>query len=89
MATPERQKAIEEYKAALTVRDSQPDTKAAAEAGIKAPFALPTRNTQRPPSPMSTPRSIPAARPRKKPTVLRRSRAETGKRPELEARGTG
>ena len=42
-ATPDRQKAVEEYKAALTVRDSQPDTKAAAEAGIKAPFALPKR----------------------------------------------
>jgi hypothetical protein len=40
---PDRQKALAEYKAALTVRDSQPDTKAAAEQGIKQPFALPKR----------------------------------------------
>jgi tetratricopeptide (TPR) repeat protein len=33
--SPERPKAIAEYKAALTVRDAQPDTKAAAEKGIK------------------------------------------------------
>jgi len=38
---PERDKAIAEYKAALTVRDSRPDTRIAAEKGIKAPFALP------------------------------------------------
>ena len=31
-----------EYKAALTVRDSQPDTRSAAEKGVKQPFALPT-----------------------------------------------
>jgi tetratricopeptide (TPR) repeat protein len=35
---PDREKAIVEYKAALTVRDSQPDTKAAAEKGLKEPF---------------------------------------------------
>ncbi len=46
MHVPERQKAIAEYKAALTVRDSQPDTKAAAEQGIKQPFALPKREHQ-------------------------------------------
>jgi hypothetical protein len=40
---PDRPKAIAEYKAALTVRDAQPDTKAAAEKGIKEPFALPKR----------------------------------------------
>jgi tetratricopeptide (TPR) repeat protein len=40
---PERPKAIAEYKAALSVRDAQPDTKAAAEKGIKEPFALPKR----------------------------------------------
>ena len=40
---PERDKAIAEYKAALANRDSQPDTKAAAEKGIKAPFELPKR----------------------------------------------
>ncbi|MEO6802166.1 MAG: hypothetical protein ABI197_02855 [Granulicella sp.] len=39
----ERPKAIEEYKAALATRDSRPDTKTAAEAGLKQPFALPKR----------------------------------------------
>jgi hypothetical protein len=38
---PDRQKAVAEYQAALTVRDAQPDTKAAAEAGIKQPFVAP------------------------------------------------
>ena len=41
--SPERPKAIAEYKAALTVRDAQPDTRAAAEKGIKEPFTLPKR----------------------------------------------
>jgi tetratricopeptide (TPR) repeat protein len=41
---PERTKAVAEYKAALAVRDSQPDTKAAAEKGIKEPFLLPRRS---------------------------------------------
>jgi tetratricopeptide (TPR) repeat protein len=41
MPQPDRQKAITEYQAALTVRDAQPDTKAAAEAGIKQPFVAP------------------------------------------------
>ena len=36
-----REDAMVEYKAALTVRDGQPDTKQAAEKGLKAPFALP------------------------------------------------
>jgi tetratricopeptide (TPR) repeat protein len=40
---PERPKAIAEYKAALAFRDSQPDTKAAAEKGLKEPFLLPKR----------------------------------------------
>jgi hypothetical protein len=38
---PDRQKALTEYRAALTVRDSQPDTKAAAEMGLKQPFTAP------------------------------------------------
>jgi tetratricopeptide (TPR) repeat protein len=42
-ALPQRAKAIAEYRAALANRDSQPDTKAAAEKGIKEPFALPKR----------------------------------------------
>lgn len=41
---PERTKAVAEYKAALAVRDSQPDTKAAAEKGLKEPFLLPRRS---------------------------------------------
>lgn len=39
--TPQREKAIAEYRAALANRDSQPDTKAAAEKGIQQPFTLP------------------------------------------------
>jgi len=39
----QRDDAIAEYKAALAVRDGQPDTKAAAEQGLKTPFALPHR----------------------------------------------
>jgi tetratricopeptide (TPR) repeat protein len=35
---PQREKAIEEYRAALQNRDSQPDTKAAAEKGIQQAF---------------------------------------------------
>jgi hypothetical protein len=41
--TPQREKALAEYRAALANRDSQPDTKAAAEKGIQQPFALPKR----------------------------------------------
>jgi tetratricopeptide (TPR) repeat protein len=41
--TPQRDKAVAEYRAALASRDSQPDTKAAAEKGLKEPFALPKR----------------------------------------------
>ncbi|MDE1156609.1 MAG: hypothetical protein PW735_12885 [Acidobacteriaceae bacterium] len=46
MDPPNRERAIGEYNAALANRDSQPDTKAAAETGIKTPFALPQRNNQ-------------------------------------------
>ncbi len=38
---PDREKAVAEYQAALTVRDAQPDTKTAAEQGIKQPFVAP------------------------------------------------
>jgi tetratricopeptide (TPR) repeat protein len=48
MPQPDRQKAIAEYQAALTVRDAQPDTKAAAEAGIKQPFVAPKSEHQAP-----------------------------------------
>jgi uncharacterized membrane-anchored protein len=44
MATPDRQHAVAEYQAALQVRDSRPDTRQAAEAGLKNPFALPRRD---------------------------------------------
>jgi hypothetical protein len=37
----ERDEAVVEYKTALTVRDGQPDTRAAAEKGIKQPFEPP------------------------------------------------
>jgi hypothetical protein len=43
MNPPDRVKAVAEYKAALTVRDSLADTKQAAESGIAKPFALPQR----------------------------------------------
>lgn len=43
MATPDREHAVAEYQAALEVRDSRPDTRQAAEAGLKKPFALPQR----------------------------------------------
>ncbi len=37
----DRDKAIAEYKQALAARDGQPDTKEAAESGLKKPFTLP------------------------------------------------
>jgi tetratricopeptide (TPR) repeat protein len=43
MHEPQRDKAIAEYQAALTVRDARPDTRAAAERGLKTPFAPPQR----------------------------------------------
>jgi tetratricopeptide (TPR) repeat protein len=43
---PDREKALTEYHAALTVRDGQPDTKAAAEMGLKQPFAAPGEKHQ-------------------------------------------
>ena len=42
-SVPEREKALAEYRAALASRDSRPDTRAAAESGLKKPFALPRR----------------------------------------------
>lgn len=39
----DRAHAVEEYKAALAARDARPDTRLAAENGIKQPFALPGR----------------------------------------------
>jgi len=48
MAEPHRDQAIIEYKLALANRDSAPDTKAAAEAGLKKPFTAPQRTGQAP-----------------------------------------
>ncbi len=48
MPEPDREKALAEYQAALTVRDAQPDTKAAAEAGLKKPFVAPKVEHQTP-----------------------------------------
>jgi tetratricopeptide (TPR) repeat protein len=44
----DRKKALTEYQAALTVRDAQPDTKAAAEKGLKEPFTAPKIEHQDP-----------------------------------------
>jgi tetratricopeptide (TPR) repeat protein len=43
MTTPDREHAMAEYQAALEVRDGRPDTRQAAETGLKQPFALPRR----------------------------------------------
>ena len=43
MNPPDRRHAVAEYEAALAARDARPDTKLAAENGIKQPFALPQR----------------------------------------------
>ncbi|MGI4829314.1 MAG: tetratricopeptide repeat protein [Janthinobacterium lividum] len=43
MNPPDRAHAVVEYQAALAARDARPDTKLAAENGIKQPFALPQR----------------------------------------------
>lgn len=40
---PDRNRAVNEYKAALAVRDARPDTRMAAEEGLKKPFAAPMR----------------------------------------------
>jgi hypothetical protein len=61
-----RDNAVTEYNAALTVRDGQPDTKAAAEKGIKQPFALPKHEVpddgdDDPPSKSAAPAPQPAA----------------------------
>jgi hypothetical protein len=51
MVPPDRSRAIAEYKTALEVRDSRPDTRTAADAGIAKPFAAPQRAVQNPPPP--------------------------------------
>ena len=54
-----RDQAISEYKAALTVRDGQPDTKRAAEDGIRQPFTLPQGGDKPAPSGPSTSQASP------------------------------
>lgn len=48
MATPDRPRAVAEYEAALAARDARPDTRTAAESGLKQPFALPQRSPHKP-----------------------------------------
>jgi tetratricopeptide (TPR) repeat protein len=52
---PDRERAVAEYQAALVVRDAQPDTKAAAEQGIKHPFVAPKAEHQTPDESDDTP----------------------------------
>ncbi|HTV05421.1 MAG TPA: hypothetical protein VME86_08630 [Acidobacteriaceae bacterium] len=69
----QRDQAIAEYKAALAVRDGQPDTKQAAEDGLKKPFTLPgepqqssddgSANTDNSGTPASAPAAPPASQP--------------------------
>jgi tetratricopeptide (TPR) repeat protein len=48
MNPPDRTRAVVEYQAALASRDSRPDTRQAAESGLKKPFVLPQRESSRP-----------------------------------------
>ncbi len=48
MNPPDRAHAVTEYQAALAARDARPDTRIAAENGIKQPFALPRRQNANP-----------------------------------------
>lgn len=48
LAQPDRPKAVAEYKAALATPGIQPDVQAAAESGVKQPFAAPRRAPQQP-----------------------------------------
>ncbi len=45
---PDRKRAVAEYRLALNLRDERPDTKAAAEAGLRQPFAPPKRDVADP-----------------------------------------
>jgi tetratricopeptide (TPR) repeat protein len=44
----QREQAVSEYRAALTVRDGQPDTRLAAEKGLKQPYAVPQQEHTEP-----------------------------------------
>jgi hypothetical protein len=63
-----RDEALVEYKAALASRDGQPDTKEAAEKGLKTPFALPKRQGADPNADSNTDANTnPNAKPDKQP----------------------
>lgn len=47
---PDRKRAVAEYRLALNLRDERPDTRAAAEAGLRQPFAPPKRDTSADPN---------------------------------------
>ncbi len=51
----QRPQAVAEYKAALDARDGQPDTLAAAQSGLKKPFALPPQAQTESSAPVKTP----------------------------------
>jgi tetratricopeptide (TPR) repeat protein len=57
----DREAAVSEYRAALTVRDGQPDTKAAAEKGLKQPFELPHQKDSEDEDTPAAPAKPPAA----------------------------
>ncbi len=57
----QRDDAVAEYRAALASRDGQPDTKAAAEDGIKKPFALPQHDESSNDDSAQAPAKTPAA----------------------------
>jgi hypothetical protein len=40
---PDRKRALAEYRLAMNLRDDRPDTRAAAESGLREPFAPPKR----------------------------------------------
>jgi hypothetical protein len=52
---PDRKRAVAEYRLALNLRDDRPDTKAAAESGLKAPFEPPKREAAAPDDDDNTP----------------------------------
>jgi hypothetical protein len=59
----QRQQALAEYKAALDARDGQPDTLAAAQSGLKKPFALPPQAQSESATPKPPATNPPAAAP--------------------------
>jgi len=52
---PDRKRALAEYRLAMNLRDERPDTKAAAESGLREPFAPPKRESITPEDDDNTP----------------------------------